>query len=57
MKAVRAFIPMGREAQPKELKAAAIFLASAASDHMRGRTIVTNGGISAKQARPRRQDG
>jgi len=48
MKTIRAFIPMGREAQPEELKAAAIFLASAASDYMCGQTIVTDGGISAK---------
>lgn len=48
MKTIRAFIPMGREAQPDELKAAAIFLASAASDYMCGQTIVTDGGVSAK---------
>jgi len=48
MKAIRSCIPLGREAQPGELKAAAIFLASAASDCMRGQTIATDGGVSAK---------
>ncbi|MGD0660632.1 MAG: glucose 1-dehydrogenase [Syntrophorhabdales bacterium] len=48
MKTIRAYIPMGREAQPEELKAAAIFLASAGSDYMCGQTIVTDGGINAK---------
>jgi len=48
MKTIRAWIPMGREAQPEELKGAAVFLASSASDYMCGQTIVTDGGISAK---------
>jgi NAD(P)-dependent dehydrogenase (short-subunit alcohol dehydrogenase family) len=48
MKTIRAWIPMGREAQPEELKGAAIFLASRASDYMCGQTIVTDGGVSAK---------
>ncbi len=48
MKTIRAYVPMGREAQPDELKGAAIFLASAASDYMCGQTIVTDGGVSAK---------
>jgi NAD(P)-dependent dehydrogenase (short-subunit alcohol dehydrogenase family) len=48
MKFIRDYIPMGREAQPKELAGAAVFLASRASDYMCGQTIVTDGGISAK---------
>jgi NAD(P)-dependent dehydrogenase (short-subunit alcohol dehydrogenase family) len=48
MKTILAYIPMGRVAQPEELKAAAIFLASAASDYMCGQTIVTDGGVAAK---------
>jgi NAD(P)-dependent dehydrogenase (short-subunit alcohol dehydrogenase family) len=48
MKTIRAYVPMGREAQPEELKGAAVFLASAASDYMCGQTIVTDGGVSAK---------
>jgi NAD(P)-dependent dehydrogenase (short-subunit alcohol dehydrogenase family) len=48
MKAIRAHIPMGREAQPEEIKAAAIFLASSASDYMCGQTLVMDGGIAAK---------
>ncbi len=48
MKTIRAWIPMGREAQPEELKGAAVFLASSASDYMCGQTIVTDGGVSAK---------
>lgn len=48
MKTIRAWIPMGREAQPEELKGAAVFLASSASDYMCGQYIVTDGGVSAK---------
>lgn len=48
MKAIRAWTPMGREAQPEELKGAAVFLASSASDYMCGQMLVTDGGISAK---------
>jgi NAD(P)-dependent dehydrogenase (short-subunit alcohol dehydrogenase family) len=48
METIRAFIPMGREAQPEELKAVAVFLASSASDYMCGQTIVMDGGVSAK---------
>jgi len=48
MKFIRAYIPMGRAAQPNELAGAAVFLASSASDYMCGQTIVTDGGIAAK---------
>ncbi len=48
MKTIRAWIPIGREAQPEELKAAAVFLASAGSNYMCGQVLVTDGGICAK---------
>ena len=48
VQAVSAFTPMGRCAMPDELKGAAIFLASAASDYMCGQMIITDGGICAK---------
>ena len=48
VKGVCAFTPMGRQAEPEELKGAAIFLASSASDYMCGQMIVTDGGVLAK---------
>lgn len=46
--AVEAFTPMGRVAEPSEIKGPALFLASAASDFMTGQTLVTDGGCQAK---------
>lgn len=48
VEAVSGFTPMLRCAQPEELKGAAIFLASAASNYICGQMIVTDGGICAK---------
>lgn len=45
---VSAFIPIGRQGQPEELKGAAIFLASAASNYMTGHMFIVHGGIEAK---------
>jgi NAD(P)-dependent dehydrogenase (short-subunit alcohol dehydrogenase family) len=42
------FVPIGRMAEPVDLKGKAIYLASSASDYMCGQVIVTDGGISAK---------
>jgi NAD(P)-dependent dehydrogenase (short-subunit alcohol dehydrogenase family) len=48
VKAVTAFTPAGRLAGADELKGAAIFLASAASDFICGQMLVTDGGVTAK---------
>ena len=41
-------IPMGRIAQPEDLKGTAVFLASKASDYLTGSVIVIDGGYSAR---------
>jgi NAD(P)-dependent dehydrogenase (short-subunit alcohol dehydrogenase family) len=48
IQAVEKYAPIGRMAEPEELKGTAIYLASEASDYMCGQMIVTDGGISAK---------
>jgi NAD(P)-dependent dehydrogenase (short-subunit alcohol dehydrogenase family) len=48
IKAVKQFVPMGKMAEPEDLKGTAIYLASEASDYMCGQMIVTDGGMSAK---------
>ncbi|MEJ2100715.1 MAG: SDR family oxidoreductase [Desulfobacterales bacterium] len=48
VKAVEGYVPMGKMAEPEDLKGTAIFLASEASDYMCGQMIVTDGGICAK---------
>lgn len=45
---INGFTPMGREAEPEEIRGPALFLASAASDFMTGQTLVVDGGCLAK---------
>lgn len=45
---IEAFTPMRRVAEAKEIRGAAIFLASAASSFMTGQTLVIDGGALAK---------
>jgi len=44
VKAVQGYVPMGKMAEPEDLKGTAIYLASEASDCMCGQMIVMDGG-------------
>jgi NAD(P)-dependent dehydrogenase (short-subunit alcohol dehydrogenase family) len=46
--AITAFTPMGRIADPAEIRGPALFLASAASNFMTGQVLVVDGGCTAK---------
>ena len=48
VRSVEEYVPMGKMAEPEDLKGTAIYLASEASDYMCGQVIVTDGGIHAK---------
>jgi NAD(P)-dependent dehydrogenase (short-subunit alcohol dehydrogenase family) len=48
IKGVKQFVPMGKMADPEDLKGTAIYLASSASDYMCGQMVVTDGGMLAK---------
>lgn len=46
--AITEFTPMKRVAEASEIRGAAVFLASAASDYMTGQMLVLDGGVLAK---------
>lgn len=48
LQAMTAFTPMGRIAEPAEIRGPGLFLASSASDFMTGQTLVVDGGCMAK---------
>ena len=48
---------MGREGDPAELAAAALFLVSDASSYVTGQTLVVDGGFSLPEAQDRRRPG
>lgn len=48
VKGVQGYVPMGRMAEPEELKGTAIYMASEATDYMCGQMVVLDGGINAK---------
>lgn len=45
---LEAQVPMGRIAEPSELRGALLLLASGASDYMTGQTVVVDGGLTAR---------
>ena len=47
MKSVAASIPMGRFAEPREIRGLAVFLASDASSYVTGQVFATDGGVTA----------
>ena len=47
MKSVEQSIPMGRFAEPREIRGLAVFLASDASSYITGQVFATDGGVTA----------